>query len=479
MGGSGGTGLLPYFHPGAGLKPIVFELGPDLDILDDSSSGGWVDPGLGFECYFGRGHDGFEHCFPNRLSALVYTDSSCTRPAAHVEDPSPCGAPAPTHLSIMSGEACSTTTGYRVVGELPASTPLFLARGDSCEPLEPIDEPSLLLYEIEAMDLEHFVTLDRRKRPRHPALDAYVREGDESTWQVMGFFDPERQAPCKDLGLPLAPGLTCVPDYAVDRNTFGDAACETVVARGDACAIDPPTVIMEANAPFGCPPHASYSLYEIESTRAARTYQRDAAGACLPASEQAEEAYVRGAAIDLETLPALEHLELASYGGGTPGALRARFVGFDGFAFLPAGKGRESIIEAASGESCTPEMFADGVLRCVPSSFVRTSGNAVLHTTSTCDGTRLLYHAPGCPSALAPRGVALIDEDPVCLRHVTDSVAVLGVLMGPSELYRLDASTGRCEPVASAGFTSGTLFVLGETLDPDATFVALERVIRF
>jgi hypothetical protein len=219
--------------------------------------------------------------------------------------------------------------------------------------------------------------------------------------------------------------------------------------------------------PDSCPGLQSFELFEIAETRDTELFESDGAGACV-ATGSSSNVYVQGAPIDVATLPATELIDVGN------GPAQGRFLGFGGIPFFPA-RYAGPFADAASGEACLLYQFADGVLRCVPSSFAVPMLENLYHEGSTCDGARLYAWGP-CAGTPDPRGLVHL-EVATCGGGVATGTFALSGKSSASVVSRVNTTTGDCESLDTAGDTSA-LFLLGESLDPAEVFAAVERVTR-
>lgn len=202
-GSSGATGAsVEYFHPGTRLKPMVLSAAPDLDIIEGTGESGWYDIELDMPCYFIRDENGVVRCFPLSLKThLTYSDASCTQPVHRTGPIVACGRENLRYVAVeqYGADRCGHR-GFRMTDQLPLATPLFSTNPSTlaCEPYQATGGTDDILWRLEPVPPETFVAMHEVNRARHPDMDAVVREGDDGSWQVLGFFDKQRGAPCMD-----------------------------------------------------------------------------------------------------------------------------------------------------------------------------------------------------------------------------------------------------------------------------------------
>jgi hypothetical protein len=471
-GAAGGTSEeAPYFEPGSRLKPKVFALADGVDVLRDvATDSSWYDGELEFDCLFLPDETGVERCFPRQfLSRSTYADADCTRRVLLDNSAGTCARLRYPYVVLEEG-GCSHR-GFRVGKELPQSTPLFYsADGTSCQPS--VQNDAIPIYEVEEVPSERFVGMQRGQRARSPGLDARVREGDDGSWQIMGYFDAARQAACSDLFIEFDPPSKCVPTHASSL-WFADSTCQTRIAsvQQTACNAEPPTALIDARVDVGsCPIALSFELYEIDAVRETSRHEVDDAGACVASTLLPDESYIQGAAIDASTLPTLETLVVGT------GAVRARFSGFGGVPYVPIGYRHTGLLDE-SGEDCLPFRFPDGSLRCVPTSFSHATSRSLVYEDASCDGSPVVAWVPQptCPAGPAlPRGAVFVDPT-ACELAVTELMAVVGKSTA-STLYARDAASGACQAITPSS-PPPTYLRLGDALDP-AAFPDLKPTIR-
>lgn len=471
-GAAGGTSEdAPYFEPGSRLKPRVFALDDGVDVLRDVViDSSWYDAELELDCIFLPDEAGVERCFPRRfLSRGTYADADCTRRVLVDSAAGTCSGSLPPYVALE--DAGCAYRGFRVGKELPQSTPLFYsADGSSCQ--LSIQTEATPMYEIEAVPAETFVGMQRGQRARAPGLDAQVREGEDGSWQIMGYFDPVREAACFDSFIGFDPPSKCVPAHA-SSSWFADSICQTRIAsvQQASCYVEPRTAIIATQVDVdSCPTTRSFELYEIDAIRETSHHEVDDSGACVASTLPPAESYVQGAAIDASTLPTLETLVVGT------GAVRALFSGFGAVPYVPIGYEHTGLLDEA-GEACLPFRFPDGSLRCVPTSFSHATPAALVYEEASCDGPPLVAWVPKptCPAdPPLPRGVLFLDRTG-CELAVTEVMAVVGQSTA-SILYARDAASGACEAITTSA-PSPTYLRLGEVLDAN-TFPDLKPTIR-
>jgi hypothetical protein len=477
--GTGATGgvaaLEPYFHAGTRLKPMVVSVSPGIDIIDRTPDFGWFDSELDMNCYFLPDDDGVERCFPSRnTSGNTYVDASCTRPALPIGSGGRCDSWVSERVVLRSPpqEGCGYRA-YHVVAELPVSTPLFFWNGVACEPNPAVLPSDDHLYELDALPADTFVGMRRRHEARLGRMDAHIREGEDGSWQVIGFFDTKRDRPCFDARLGAGHGTKCVPRKAVWDGAYRDAACQERVTEVPwTCGNEAPSLIVDVRLddPNACAPSAILDLFEIDGTAQTNRYLKESGVTCVEfpfTPGESSMVYLEGARVDPATLPTTE---LVDVGGG---AVRSRFLGFGGIPYIPYVA--EPFVDAASGESCELRAFADGAVRCVPSSVIRTPSGSVAYEGSSCDGARLLGWS-GCPGEPKPRAVLLYTVGECGASQIMETYALAGATSATTVSY-LDPTSSTCVSIDRATDTS-TFFRFGEPLNPPDVFPAVERVIR-
>jgi hypothetical protein len=478
-GSSGAAGaLVPYFQAGSRLKPMVVSAGAGLDIIYSWPDTGWFDRELDMQCFFLPDENGVERCFPfsslGSIENLIHADSSCTRPVVTLAGSEPCDGLRYEHVVVDVG--CGHR-GFRVGDELPVSTPLFARVGGVCQPWS-LEVPSDgHVYELDAAPAETFVAMQRRHEARAGRLDAHVREGEDGSRQVIGFFDTARGTSCQDLSPDLTSEAKCLPPSVTWNGLFGDASCQTRVADVmpfTPCSLETPTVIRVSRVdPDSCPTTYEFELHEIGGTEDRALYADDGAGVCTAASRPGPvgnaNVYVQGSPVDMATLPTTEQFVV---GGGT---VQGRFLGFGGVPFLPALRGPGPFIDGQSGEPCRALDFTDGELRCVPNSFMPIVPVNLYYEGADCDGALLLPWSATCPDTPEPRGVAILGSGECGVWHIIETHALAGKTSAPV-VSHVSAATSMCESLDPTTVAS-SFFRFGEPLSPASTFPALERII--
>jgi hypothetical protein len=476
VGGAEGSAsdLATYFEPGSRLKPMVLSSGGGIEVLEGNFSGGWYDTKLDFACYLVVDEAGVERCFPRAVlpGPALHADASCNSPVIAAGGRSRCD---PLTYQYIAGFRGCGYRGYKLGAELPASTPLFFSEdGVSCKPSAQNAENGPFI-ELEEVPAETFVGMRRRARPRAPGLDAYVREGEDGSWQLLGYFDPSRNAPCFESLTASAWSTTCVPAFASAVGNFADSSCQTRVADAQyrSCGVEQPTTIIDGTEDTSvCPAAFDFQLYEIEDVRETTPHRLDDSGVCVESPGASGELYVQGAELTPSALPTLEtHLV------GT-GALRALFTGFAGAPYLRWNNGL--FLQDEAGKACLPYRFPDRSLRCVPTAFPDRTYDRFLYEDASCSSDPVLAwsRVQSCgKEAPLPSAFAIPDQTTNCPAEPTLS-EVLAVV-GESEqstFYAKDAATGACQ-VAKSISPPPTYLRLGQSLQA-SEFPELERTIR-
>ena len=484
--GSAGSGGLrvPYFQPGTRLKPEVLTApGSGIELVTL-----WRDVSLEMYCRFERAEDGVERCMPPAGASRYYSDASCTAPLylAILGSSQECPFQAPAHFAydyVEAPDGCRAMIGLRNAGELPSSTPLFSEVQGVCEPVDRATFADRLVYEGEPLPPEAFVGLERVRRPFVPELDAYVRAGEDGSWETLMFFNPAREAPCWSIYGQGITDLTCVPTWE-ELNHFADASCQVKAAERDVtfCPLDVTDALVEfMYVPDTCPQHLGYELYEISELRELQLYRDAGDGACEPDSilDAPVQAYIQGAPIEVETLPSLELLEV-----GTSG-VQGIFFGYEGTPLVPFRRGA-FFVDSSSGQKCSPYDFANGALRCVPvrsseqpgGSTEMVSSEGILYESASCTGKRFVPNRPDACMTNPPPPTRLgIGAESPCSSGLIAELVALSAPSNPSALYRVNPDTSACESVNPADL-GGSFQELGAALDPAEEFAEMQRVLR-
>lgn len=484
-GGGGGKTMVvePYFHAGTRLKPRVFRAA-GLEVLDAGLETYWYDVKTGDQCMFRVGADGIERCFPAVTLAeddqqeLSYLDAACTRPAIRGAVPS-CDGTTPQHLTFQPASGCNLQT-YRYGTAKASNTPLYGKGGGSCRRL-PAPTEALPVIPLEEVPADTFVAMKRVSRPRHPRMNAWVREGEDGSSEIIGFSDPARDAPCFAVGLVISPPHLCVPAWAEAGGAFSDAACTQRVGFDPAprCSARTATVLLERTAiADSCPAAQSIKLWQSAGVHSTQVFDDTSNGGCQLRSPERVEFPVQGEPIDLASLPRLDVILVGD------GPLKLAFYGFDGTPFLPATTGRaESTIapgpflDVARGEPCVPRLFADGAWRCVPSSFQAVMDFNLYYESMDCTGARAHIPSGYCEDAKRlPRGVVVETLKSVqCQVPIVDTLELEGQSTSTwASMHPLN--TLPCESrVLPEGMK---LLKVKGSLNPAELFVPMERVSK-
>ena len=331
-----------------------------------------------------------------------------------------------------------------------------------------------ILYELEPVPPETFVATSLTHRPRASGLDAYVREAEDGSWHALMLFDPSRGSRCMQSTGDLQLANRCVP-YTATILSFVDAACTTggVATQPVSTCADPPSLLGRFTLDEStCPPTVTTHLFEIGETREVSLDYWFSGDTCLEVPGESAEAFIQGAPVDPSDLPELEFFELGS------GAVRGRFDGFAGEPYVLARSGR-ALVDAETGLECEPFSFADGSLRCVPSSFEPVSGQVNYYTDADCTGAPVhawLPRPPCLADPVLPVGVVIGGSDAPCGGYaITDVRPVLRELV-PTELYEYQDQAATCLPVTPG--SDYRYLQLGDSLDSNDLFPELRLELR-
>ena len=443
-------------------------------MLEGDSSGGWYDSKLDFACYLVVDEAGVERCFPRAVlpGPMLHADASCNSPVLAAGSRGRCD---PLTYRYVAGFRGCSYRGYKLGAELPASTPLFFSKdGVSCEPTTQSAENGPFI-ELEEVPAATFVGMQRQARRRPPGLDAYVREGEDGSWQVLGYVDPSRKAPCFDSMTTGAWSTSCMPAFASATGNFAESSCQTRIAEAQArgCGVEQPTALIASTEDTSvCPAAVNSRLYEIDDVRETTPHRLDDSGVCAELPGASGEFYVQGAELAPSALPTLEtHLV------GT-GALRALFTGFGGAPYLRWNKGL--FLQDEAGNTCLPYRFPDRSLRCVPTAFPDRTYDRFLYEDASCSGNPVLAwsRVQSCGKEVPlPSAFRIPDQSADCSTEssLTEVLAVVGE-SEKSTFYAKDAATGACQ-VAKSISPPPTYLRLGQSLKA-SEFPELERTIR-
>jgi hypothetical protein len=477
-GGAAGAGgkatiLEPYFRAGSRLKPRVLRA-DGLEILAAGAEQSWYDVLVGESCQFRVGGDGIERCFPSSIISdtdqLGYSDAACTRPATRINL-----GTASSYLTIEPALGCDFRT-YRRGTALPKTTPLYEMRGGACQRLPTPTDSDPSVWPLEEVPPETFVAVTRVSRPRHPDMNALVREGEDGSSEIVGFSDPASAVPCFGIGLDVSPQV-CVPGWIQTWDEFGDAACTQRAGVDDAprCMARTNTVLVDLKGTGdSCTRTRSISgLWQSAGLRQTPIFS-NTDGVCESQSSELFAAHVQGAPIDLASLPQLEVIEV----GGGP--LRVAFYGFGGVPFFPAPLENPlsagAIFEAATGEPCWPEWFEDKTLRCVPSSFQVTANSNVFYESEGCTGARVSIAPTRCVAGPEPRGLILLDLNQWSVPEgfpVSETLE-FGEKFSSTSVFRASDLSSTCQ---IANVDSSSLLRMN-AVNPAELFVPMERKLK-
>lgn len=486
VGGAQGTVAEPYFRAGTRLKPLVYRAG-DLEVLDSTAETSWYDAKLGAWCTFKVGADGVERCLPNNLfvedgasNRLSYLDATCTRPA--VRSGGPCDGRATNYLTVEPASSCSYRV-YRMGAPRASSTPLYQKMdGGSCRRL-PAATDGLQVFPLEEeLPPGTFVAVKRVSRPRHPGMNAWVREGEDGSSEIVGFVDPVRDVPCFALGQEVSLHA-CIPGHAAQTaSTFSDSSCTQLVGFEDdrRCVARPNPVLLldlQGSASSCSRTQSINGVWQSAGVRSTRLFTA-ASGTCEPLPGEASPVHDRGAPVELASLPRLEVIEVGS------GPVRLPFYGFGGVPFLPVQRGFDNVTtvgpfkDVASGEPCEPFMFADRTWRCVPTSFIPIVDFELLYESEDCTGGRAYSVGNACADARpAPRGVLVSSFSTVidCVHPVIETIGFEGRSSAAS-VSRRGLAGPACERLPAS--PDASLFRASNALDPAELFGAMERRLK-
>jgi hypothetical protein len=451
----------------------VLAVDDEVDIIGGANELVWYDSELDFDCFFIADAEGTERCFPyHAVVVVVYSDANCTQAVNVSPGTGPCYEP-PYSYAFADPDRNCAYVGFHLGAQLPLSTPLFYLADGVCQPqAAPLDG---LIHELEPVPPETFVAMQRESQPRAPGLDAYVREGEDGSWQIIGYFDAERDAPCFDFPVPTTQSPRCYPKFTTSVGLFSDATCERRVSPVGiaACEVEPPTIVAFASTEMSaCPRAFDVEVSEIGEIVQAVPYEKDDTDACVESPRPAAEFYVQGDAIDPATLPQLETIVVDT------GEVRTLFSGFGGIPYVPL----ESQLDEFDSP-CSPFQFPDGTLRCVPGDSPAVGPTSLLYEDAACTVATASWQVTAACAAEqpTPRVAVFIDieENLECPTEIVvdGAVAVLGRSTATTFFIK-DPTSGECEVVESSSPSSAApRLLLGDALDA-SDFLEVRRVIR-
>lgn len=465
-GGLGPGATAPsYFQAGTRLKPRLLR-GGGLEVLDNTAESTWYDAQTGESCLFRKGADGVERCFPpvGYNDVTVYLDAACTKPAflgSNVR----CDGTEFNYVSYgpYGGEDC-TSPVYRIGAPLTQSVELFSNAASSCSSAGTSDH----VRPLEEVPPETFVAVERVSRSHLPNMNAWVREGADGSWEVTAFHDPVRNAACSGLGLASSTDA-CIPSWIDPLDQYADSSCTRHVAYDakDTCggASEPAALLEPYATGDDCSVVVTFDgLWAIAAERPTELFAVGVDG-CGPSSVGNAKTYMQGAPIDLASLPRLETIQVGT------GSLRLPYYGFDGVPFFPVPGA--PFLEAASGDTCHPYAFADGVARCVPSRFRLVADFDQYYQSADCSGD-LVY--PWFDSCNHPAPVGIIIRPFGCAKTVTETLEFDGTVTAGSGLFHPTPSSS-CQDSGFVAREGSKWFRATKPVNPADRFIPFERLL--
>lgn len=475
LGGSAGEfgGLAPgaaapsYFHAGTRLKPRVLR-GGGLEVLDSRTESSWYDTQTGESCLFRKGADGVERCFPSAGSndLTVYRDSACTKPV-FVGSNLRCDGTAFNYISYgaYDGTDCTSVT-YKLGAALPQSVPLYSNAADSCSSMGTSNN----VRPLEKVPAETFVAVQRVSQSRVPQMNAWVREGADGSWEVTAFHDPIRNAACSGLGLASSSDA-CVPNWIEPTFMFADSSCTRRVAYDDRdkCGgVSAPVALLEkGDTGDACGASTTINgLWEIAADHPAQFFA-SGPGGCESSSVGSAKTYVQGAPIDVASLPRLEIIQVGT------GSLRLPYYGFDKVPFFPV---RDApFLEAASGDSCQPYAFADGISRCVSSRYRLVADYDLYYKSADCSGDLVHPWFNVCPG-MQRDPVGIIIRPFGCAQAVTETLEFEGTVPTEGGLFH-PTPWASCQDSGFVAKEGSKWFRATKAVNPPDRFIPFELTV--
>jgi hypothetical protein len=321
---------------------------------------------------------------------------------------------------------------------------------------------------LEEVPPETFVAVQRVSRSRLPNMDAWVREGADGSWEVTAFHDPIRNAACSGLGL-VSSTDACIPNWIEPTDQYADSSCTRHVAYDDrdTCggATEPVALLTPAATGDDCSTIVTFNgLWEIATEGSTELFGLGVDG-CEPSSVGDAKTYVQGAPIDVASLPRLEIIQVGT------GSLRLPYYGFDGVPFFPVPGA--PFLEAASGDTCHPYAFADGITRCVSSRFPLVADYDHYYQSADCSGD-LVY--PWFDSCNRPAPVGIVIRPFGCAKTVTETLEFDGTVAAGAGLFHPTPSSS-CQDSGFVAREGSKWFRASKPVNPADRFIPFELLL--
>jgi len=355
--GAGGEGadddpLRLQFVSGSRLKIRVLQAG------DAQRFNGVIDSELDSACYPAEAEDGSLRCVPSGVARILYADAACTHGVATYYDGG-CVDEGPGKYatrSLSSDDVCQPGTRTRVfeIGAELATPPTATFDKDyegNCYETGSVTTP---MFELVAeLAPEAMAPLEIVQAPRGEALTMPYYRGDDG-FHLVGDYphDIAHEIDCnpRQLGAVFA----CAPvGISGSFDNFSDAACTTAgVLGGLPSGCEPPNIAVATRIDDEC----SYEDHVYERGEALPAFYVEEGGNCVEGTNPSTIPYAVGAELPDSDFAAVE---LVVQGEG-PVRLSVASV-------ADAPISRFGYFVTSDGVVCYPFAFADGTVRCGPS----------------------------------------------------------------------------------------------------------------
>lgn len=344
-GGAGGTPV-PGVEIEAGLQHVAgTRLRPHWN---QTASGerefvAWFDAQLGAECSFGPASDGELRCLPNAGPSAGAT-SNCAGQTllslAHVSQL--CGTPKYVRRDLAG---CPKRVQITAVGALT-----------SCKLADPSSYNGALDFYADGGEVAPatFVKGTRSRKVLGKELAMNMIAGADGSSGIESFVDVAHDVPC-DFAKAADGAIRCLPRDAarLGGNGFGDAACTSPRASGEACGASKFGASKEGTPV--CDPRQT--IRQLGAPTAGPRYLKNGT-MCMTFGTLGTSEYPIGGEVGAATFPAA-----AAKPSTSTSTARLRPVALEsGSASV-----RTGWFDAVRNEACTIKVAADGVRRCLPS----------------------------------------------------------------------------------------------------------------